>query len=219
MTGAPERRALSSIKMDFVRIDIWLAVRKFAQGVSTDMMADRRQMLTGALAVACSCASGAARAVELSGIRHDGKALVDADLPGWKLVYFGYTHCPDVCPMGLQSMTLAVDALGPLGERMTPVFVSVDPERDTPQVLAQYITYFHPRTVGVSPPPDQLAALAAAWRVKYARVEGKDGRDYTVDHTSTIFLVDPSGAILARLPHDLDGRALADRIRSVILKR
>ena len=63
------------------------------------------------------------------------------------------------------------------------------------------------------------SARCAAWRVKYARVEGKDGRDYTVDHTSTIFLVDPSGAILARLPHDLDGPALANRIRSVILKR
>ncbi len=183
------------------------------------MIVDRRWALATCVSLAWLTQPAVVSAVELYGLRHDGKTIVDADTPGWKLVYFGYTHCPDVCPMGLQSMTMAVDALGPLGERMTPVFVTVDPERDTPQVLAQYVTYFHPRMVAIAPAPDQLSALCAAWRVKYARVEGKDGRDYTVDHTSTIFLVDPSGAILARLPHDLDGPALANRIRSVILKR
>jgi|GEM_PF-1120480 len=158
-----------------------------------------------------------ARAADLAGVRQDGHEIAAGDIPGWKLVYFGYTHCPDICPISLHSMTLALDALGPVGERITPVFVTVDPERDTPSVMAQYVSYFHPRLIGISPHPDQLEAIAKAWHVKYTRVEVKDENSYSVDHTAAIFLADPSGAIVGRYPHDLDGPALADRIRTTML--
>lgn len=183
------------------------------------MTLDRRAAIKIAMALSLAASPLGASAAELAGVRHDGKQIVDADVPGWKLVYFGYTHCPDVCPMSLQTMAQAIDALGPIGERMTPVFVTVDPERDTPDLLAKYVAHFHPRTVGIAPAPDRLPALAAAWRIKYARVEGKDGRDYTMDHTSTILLVDPFGSVLARLSHDLDGGGLANRIRAAMLAR
>ena len=159
----------------------------------------------------------ASHAADLVGVRQDGHEIAAGDIPGWKLVYFGFTQCPDICPTSLQSMTLALDALGPIGERITPVFVTVDPERDTPKVIAEYVSYFHPRMVGLSPRPDQLAALAQAWRVKYARVELKNS--YSIDHTATIFLADPSGAIIGRYPHDLDGPALSNRIRASLLAR
>ena len=158
-------------------------------------------------------------AADLAGVRQDGHEIAAEDIPGWKLVFFGYTHCPDICPISLHSMTMALDALGPVGERITPIFVTVDPERDTPSVMAQYVSYFHPRLIGISPRPDQLAAIAKAWRVKYARVEVKDENSYSVDHTAAIFLADPSGAIVGRYQHDLDGPALADRIRATMLAR
>ncbi len=161
----------------------------------------------------------ASRAADLVGVRQDGQEIAAGDVSGWKLVYFGYTHCPDICPISLQSMGQALDALGPIGERITPIFVTVDPERDTPKVIAEYVSYFHPRMIGLSPHADQLAALAAAWRVKYARVELKDKDSYAVDHTAAIFLADPSGAIVGRYPHDLDGDVLAKRIRASMLTR
>lgn len=177
--------------------------------------------IIAAAAVLCFLAAfpPAARAADLFGIHHDGREIAAGDIPGWRLVYFGYTQCPDVCPTSLQSMTLALDTLGPVGERITPVFVTVDPERDTPKVIAEYVSYFHPRMIGLSPHPDQLAALTSAWRVKYARVELKDKSSYSVDHTAAIFLVDPSGTIVGRYPHDIDGNALADRIRASMLAR
>lgn len=162
--------------------------------------------------------SPVAYAVDLVGVRQDGHEIAAGDIPGWKLVYFGYTHCPDICPTSLQNMTLALEALGPVGERITPVFVTVDPQRDTPGVVAKYVSFFHPRMIGISPNPDQLAELARAWRVKYTRVELKDG-DYAVDHTAAIFLTDPSGAIVGRYSHDIDGDALASQIRATMLAR
>jgi protein SCO1/2 len=171
------------------------------------------------LAVLVSATPSASVAADLVGVRQDGREIAAGDIPGWKLVYFGYTHCPDLCPVSLQSMTLALDALGPIGERITPVFVTVDPERDTSAVIAEYVSYFHPRMIGLSPHPDQLSALAKAWRVKYARVELKEQNSYSVDHTAAIFLADPSGAIVGRYPHDLDGGGLAERIRASMLAR
>lgn len=180
-----------------------------------------RRLFAVLAAVLCLLAAPScpAQAAELFGVRQDGREIAAGDIAGWKLVYFGYTNCPDICPISLQSMGQALDVLGPVGERITPVFVTVDPERDTPGVVAEYVGYFHPRMVGLSPHPDQLATLAAQWRVKYARVELKDKNSYSVDHTAAIFLADPSGAIVGRYPHDLDGGALAERIRASMLAR
>jgi protein SCO1/2 len=182
-------------------------------------IATRRQCLGGfAAAVFAGLMPSAAFGVELAGIRSDETGPPLGPIEGWRIVYFGYTHCPDVCPTGLQTIGEAIEALGPLGTRITPVFVTVDPDRDTPEVLRHYTTFFHPRLVGVTPSRDQLADMAKAWRIKFARVDDRDG-NYLMDHTAAIFLVDPAGAVAARLPHDLAPDRLADKIRTVFLER
>jgi len=184
------------------------------------MIASRRTlMFAGLTALACAVAGPVAAEARLSGTDHLGRAVSDAQPGGWRLVLFGYTHCPDVCPIGLQTLSETIDALGALGDRVTPVFVSVDPERDTPEVLKEFVPMFHPRMVGVSPTPEGLASLAAAWRVKYARVPSADGKSYSMDHTATIFLIDPAGNIARRLSYNAPPQELADRVRAVFAAR
>jgi protein SCO1/2 len=163
--------------------------------------------------------SSAFAAPRLLGLDQNGVEVTAERPGGWRLVFFGYTHCPDVCPLGLQTLAETMEALGPLADGFTPVFVTVDPARDTPAAMKDYASMFHPRLVGVTPTAEQLAEMAAAWRVKYDRVPSRDGRDYSIDHTAWIFLVDPSGAVLSRLPHDQSGARIADAIRAAMTKR
>lgn len=170
-----------------------------------------------AVLAALLLASPAAAQVRLLGVDHHGVAATAQAPGGWRLVMFGYAHCPDVCPLGLQTLTETMDRLGPLAERFTPVFVTVDPARDTPAAMKDYVSMFHPRLVGITPTPAELESMAAEWRVKYARVPIRGGEDYSMDHTATIFLVDPAGRIVRRLPYDQPGAALAERIRAAML--
>ena len=184
-------------------------------------MATTRRTVLGALAATAFFGPIAAAVAgqRLLGVDQTGKPVSDALQSGWRLVYFGYTFCPDVCPLGLQTMAEALDALGPLGDRLTPIFVTVDPDRDTPQVMAGYVGFFHPRLVGVTPSHDELKQMAAAWRVKYAKVEVGEGRPYLMDHTASIFIVDPAGEIAGRLSHNLPGDRMAEKIRTVLEAR
>ncbi len=184
-------------------------------------MATTRRALLGALAATLflGAVAPAVAGQRLLGTSQTGEPVAETLQTGWRLVYFGYTFCPDVCPLGLQTMSEALDALGPVADRVTPIFVTVDPERDTPQVMANYVTFFHPRLVGLSPSQDELKQMAAAWRVKYARVEVGEGRPYLMDHTATIFLVDPNGEIAGRLSHNLPADRMAEKIRTVLESR
>ncbi len=160
-----------------------------------------------------------ADALPLMGTRHDGTPLGATDIGGWRLVYFGYTHCPDICPLGLQTIAEALDALGPIGAKITPVFVTVDPARDTPAVMKEYVGFFHPRLIGITPSEEELKVMARAWRVKYARVEIGEGRPYLMDHTASLLLADPQGNAAGRFGHDLGGARLAEKLRSVLEAR
>jgi protein SCO1/2 len=184
-------------------------------------MATTRRAVLGAFAATLllGTAAPAVAGQRLLGIDQTGKPVAETLQTGWRLVYFGYTFCPDVCPLGLQTMAEAIDALGPLGERVTPVFVTVDPERDTPHVMANYVGFFHPRLVGLSPSQDELKQMAGAWRVKYAKVEVGEGRPYLMDHTATIFLVDPACDVAGRLSHNLPADRMAEKIRTVLEAR
>jgi cytochrome oxidase Cu insertion factor (SCO1/SenC/PrrC family) len=185
------------------------------------MATTRRALLKAVLVCGATTllAPTALAGVRLAGVDHLDRP-VSADSPGgWRLVMFGYTHCPDVCPVGLQTLTETIDALGPLGERITPVFVTVDPARDKPAVMKEFVPMFHARLVGVTPSPEELAAMAAQWRVKYARVESGDGKSYSMDHTATIFLVDPASNIIRRLSYNEPPKDLANRIRAVFMAR
>jgi protein SCO1/2 len=129
-------------------------------------------------------------------VDHTGRTVTERDFAGRVLlVYFGFTYCPDVCPTELGIIAAAIDAMGPAGERVTPVLVSIDPERDTPAALADYVARFHPRMVGLTGSAEQVAAAARAYRVYYAKVRPRDSGDYLMDHSSFIYLVGPDGRV------------------------
>ena len=129
-------------------------------------------------------------------VDHTGRTVTERDFAGrLMLVYFGFTYCPDVCPTELGTIAAALDAMGPAGDRVTPVFVSVDPERDTPEAMADYVSRFHPRMVGLTGSAEQVAAAARAYRVYFAKVRPRDSGDYLMDHSSFIYLVGPDGRV------------------------
>lgn len=144
---------------------------------------------------------------------HTGQPITEEGFGhGLRLIYFGYTHCPDACPLALQTMTEALDLLGRNADSITPVFVTIDPARDTVELLARYVTMFHPRLIGVSGSPGATAALAERFRVKYEKVEREAGKDYLMDHSTSIYLTDPAGRLLGRFSHTLPPAALATKI-------
>jgi protein SCO1/2 len=125
-----------------------------------------------------------------------GRAVTERDYAGgWMLVYFGYSFCPDVCPTELGTMAAAIDALGLAADRVTPVFITVDPQRDTPAALADYVARFHPRMQGLTGTPEQVADAARRYRVYYAKAQRPDMTDYLMDHSSFIYLVGPDAKV------------------------
>jgi protein SCO1/2 len=147
-------------------------------------------------------------------VNGEGRPVTDRDFRGhYLLVYFGYTFCPDVCPTTLNQVAEALDKLGPKGEQVQPLFITVDPKRDTPQVVGQYVAAFSPRLVGLTGTPEEIAKVAREYRVYYAihKTAGAPG-DYTVDHSSILYLMSPSGAFIAPIRADQSGAEMAKDI-------
>lgn len=139
-----------------------------------------------------------------------GRTVTERDFAGKVLlVYFGYTYCPDVCPTELGTMVAALDAMGPAGERVTPVFISIDPGRDTPAAMADYVSRFHPRMIGLTGTPEQVAAAARAYRVYFAKVQPRDTTEYLMDHSSFIYLVGPDGRVRSLFRPETTPEAIA----------
>ncbi|MBB5204515.1 protein SCO1/2 [Inhella inkyongensis] len=168
---------------------------------------DRRTLLAASLALA-GCDSqpkaafqgidltGAAYARELKLSDPAGQPRSLADFKGKVVVlFFGYTQCPDVCPSTLGELQLVKQELGKDGERVQGLFVTVDPERDTPELLGQYIANFGPGMTALRGNPEQTQAAAKEFKVFYAKVPSKDGQSYTMDHTAASFLFDPQGQV------------------------
>ena len=134
---------------------------------------------------------------------HTGKRVTDKDFLGKPLlIFFGFTNCPDICPSGLQVMAAALDKLGSKGSKVTPIFITLDAQRDTPEKLAQYVKSFHPRLVGLTGSEMELAAAAKAYRV-YAQKVSDDATpgSYTYDHAAIIYLMGADGAFITHIPH------------------
>jgi protein SCO1/2 len=130
-------------------------------------------------------------------VDQDGKTVSDADMKGRPfLVFFGYTHCPDVCPTTLFEMSQMLHALGPDAGRIGALFITVDPERDTPAVLKDYLASFDPHLRGLTGGPAAVDAALKAYRVYAKKVPLKDG-DYTMDHTAAVYLMDKNGRFVA----------------------
>lgn len=126
---------------------------------------------------------------------HNGKRVKLSDYTGQKkivLLFFGYTHCPDICPMALETMAKVLQNLSPEeAKRVQVLFISVDPERDTPEVLKGYVPYFNPTFVGLTGTPQEIEKVAKEYKAYYRKVEGESAGGYLVDHTATIYLITP----------------------------
>ena len=126
----------------------------------------------------------------------NGKTRTLGDFKGKAVVLFlGYTHCPDVCPTTMAELSQAMQQLGPDAARVQVLFVTIDPARDTPQVLSQYVQAFNPSFIGLRPSEAQLAKFAKDFRIYYAKVPGKTPDGYTMDHTAASYVFDPSGKL------------------------
>jgi len=143
-----------------------------------------------------------------------GKPRSDSEFRGkLMIVYFGYTYCPDVCPADLMAITQALDALGPAAADVQPVFITIDPERDT-KGLADYVAAFHRSLVGLTGSPDEIREVANSYKAFYAKVPGEKGRDYSIDHTGVIYLMGRNGEYLGFMPPQTN----ADRLTEILRK-
>src|SRR3989344_4857667 len=137
----------------------------------------------------------------------NGKTVSDSDFAGkYRLVYFGYSFCPDICPVDIQKLMLGLSQFEKAdparGAKIVPMFVTIDPARDTPAALKPFVSRYHPRLLGLTGTPEQIAAVAKAYVVSYHKVEGSAPDRYLMAHTQLAFLMDPAGEPLALLPLD-----------------
>ncbi|MFH5924728.1 SCO family protein [Roseomonas xinghualingensis] len=129
-------------------------------------------------------------------VDQNGRTVTQDDLRGkLSLVFFGFTFCPDVCPTELQAMGQVMDMLGPQAEQVRPIFITVDPERDTPAKMKEYVGLFHPSITGLTGTKEQVAAAARAWRVYYNKVTPPGASDYLMDHSSYTYLMGRDGSL------------------------
>ncbi len=147
-----------------------------------------------------------------------GKTVTDRDFRGkYMLVYFGYTHCPDVCPITLNTIAEALDKLGPKAQRIVPLFITVDPKRDTAPVVKQYAAAFGPSFVGLTGSAAEIATVAKEYRVYYAEHRtGEAPDDYSMDHSSVLYLMDSNGQFIAPVRPDLSGDDMASNLSKLL---
>jgi len=150
---------------------------------------------------------------------HRGRAVTDQDFPGrFQLISFGYTFCPDICPTTLAEMSLIMDKLGKQADRLQPLFVTVDPERDTPEVLRRYTAFFHPSIIGLSGSPELVRRVADHFKVRYEKhwEPGAAKDKYSVDHSAGMYLLGPDGRFLAKFAYASPPAEVAERIRRLM---
>ena len=143
----------------------------------------------------------------------DGRTVTERTYLGkWLLIYFGYTSCPDACPTALNDMGVALDRLGSEAAIVQPIFITVDPKRDTPERLAAYLQSFDPHIVALTGTAQQIAAVAKEYQVYYAAQPAAPGTDYAVDHSSFFYLISPDGRFADLFAGDLSGQGIAARV-------
>jgi protein SCO1 len=146
----------------------------------------------------------------------DGKPVTDQTFRGkYMLVFFGFTHCPDICPAELQVIAAALDELGPKANDVIPIFITLDSERDTPRVVADYVMNFGPRFVGLTGSPEAIAQAAKAYRVVYSkyREEGAKLDDYSVDHSALVYLMGKDGEYITHFAYGTPAAKMAETLQ------
>ena len=146
----------------------------------------------------------------------DGRTISDQTYRGeWLLIYFGYTSCPDACPTALNDMGVALDRLGAEAAALQPVFITVDPKRDTREMLSEYLKSFDPRIVALTGNEEQITGVIKEYRVFVAAHQSGDS-NYLVDHSNYFYLINPEGKFVHLLPGDLAGEGIAEQLRRLM---
>ena len=196
--------------MRVIRIAAWVSVAAFILAAGAVYVL--RPNL-GAIPGQLPLAAGIGGPFELT--THEGKRLSSADLAGTPFaLFFGFTHCPDVCPTTMLELSNAMKALGADADRMRFLFVSVDPERDTPEQLKLYLSNFDPRITGLAGTPQEIAAVAKAYRAIYEKVPTKDG--YTYNHTALVYLMGRDGRLVGTINYQESVEAQLKKLRRLI---
>ncbi|PZO82755.1 MAG: SCO family protein [Micavibrio aeruginosavorus] len=141
----------------------------------------------------------------------NGKTVTEKDLTGsYRLMYFGFTYCPAICPTELSKISAALKQMGSKGDQVVPVFVTVDPERDTVQAMKNYTALFHPSLIGLTGTPEQIKDMLKAYKIYAAKVQDPQMSDYTMDHSSFIYLLAPDDRLLHIFKMDDNAKTMAD---------
>jgi protein SCO1 len=149
-------------------------------------------------------------------VDQNGDTVTNTDLNGkWLLVYFGYTHCPDACPTALNNIALALSDLGPEKKEVRPVFITIDPERDTAKALKDYVSAFAAPILALTGSATDIAQAASEYRVYYAK-HPEPGGDYSMDHTSIIYVMDPKGRFTASFTGEDPPEQIAARLKKLL---
>lgn len=183
-----------------------------------------RPLLLALMLAACQAApsepplAGAKIGGPFALVDQDGRATTERDFAGrYRLMYFGYTYCPDVCPVDLQKLMAGYAKLEKsdpaAAAKLAPVFVSIDPARDKPAVMKQYVAAFHPKLTGLTGTPEQVAAAAKAHAVVYSKEGRPDATDYLMNHSRIATLFGPDGKPIAIVPHDGAPDAIAAELK------
>src|SRR5262245_751060 len=148
-------------------------------------------------------------------VDQNGKTVTDQDFRGRNmLVFFGFTHCPDVCPAELQVMSASLDSLGPKADDVVPIFITLDPERDTQSAVGAYVKNFGPRFVGLTGSPEQIATAAKAYRVAYSKFqEDKASSDYSIDHSALVYLMGKDGQYITHFSYGTPASEMTETLR------
>ncbi|WP_138381085.1 SCO family protein [Luteithermobacter gelatinilyticus] len=151
-------------------------------------------------------------------VTHKGETVTEQTYKGkYMLIYFGYTFCPDVCPTELQAMTSALDLVPEnVRQKIAPLFITVDPERDTVEIMAQYVPLFHEALTGLTGSREQVDAVKKAYRVYAVKTEETDASEYLVDHTSLIYLMDKNGDYLSHFSYGTPADQIAARLAKLV---
>ena len=149
-------------------------------------------------------------------IDQTGKPITDRDFRGrYLLVFFGFTHCPDICPTELQVMAAALEELSPQERKeIVPVFITLDPERDTPEVMAAYVKNFGQDFIGLTGSAESISAVAKAYRIAYSKFQqDKTSGDYTIDHSSLVYLMDKNGDYITHFAYGIPAAKITEMLR------
>ena len=161
--------------------------------------------------------TGAAFARDFTLTDHNGEARTLADFKGKVVaVFFGYIHCPDVCPTTLADFSLALQQLGPQAEQVQVIFVTVDPQRDTPDLLKQFVPAFNPSFLGMYTDEETLKQLAHEYKVVYQKTAVKGADDYLIDHSAGTYIYDPQGHLRLLMPYGSSPDAIAQDLKTLL---